>query len=197
MRQPAAVNVEADLEAAAQYPRGHPPRESLWATIQPPLTCPFPPPGCGATTILMAFQHTVVMLGQLVMIVSLLVPLMGGGEEEKAKIILISLFISGWTTLMQCLLGTLLPSVMASSSYAYFIPSMAIAERFAHEDPSKPDHEDFTGCTHDGIPFSAGDCLTWGCSVREEAQPFDYYSIGYLIGIWVLLIRLPPDTIML
>ncbi|PRQ26181.1 putative xanthine/uracil/vitamin C permease [Rosa chinensis] len=85
----------------------------------------------------MAFQHTVVMLGQLVMIVSLLVPLMGGGEEEKAKIILISLFISGWTTLMQCLLGTLLPSVMASSSYAYFIPSMAIAERFAHEDPSK------------------------------------------------------------
>ncbi|KAM5563804.1 putative nucleobase-ascorbate transporter 10 [Rosa sericea] len=133
-----------DLEAAVpsfrrperDYPQPLPARESLRQTIQPPLDSSFPP-GSGATTILMAFQHTVVMLGQLVMIVSLLVPLMGGGEEEKAKIILISLFISGWTTLMQCLLGTLLPSVMGSSSYAYFIPSMAIAQRFAHEDPSK------------------------------------------------------------
>lgn len=39
-----------------------------------------------APTIFMAFQHCLVILGQVVVLANVLIPLMGGGNNEKAKV---------------------------------------------------------------------------------------------------------------
>ncbi|XP_050237968.1 putative nucleobase-ascorbate transporter 10 [Mercurialis annua] len=82
-----------------------------------------PPPWPEA--ILLGFQHYVLTLGITVMIPSLLVPQMGGGDAEKARVIQTLLFVSGLNTLFQTLFGTRLPSVVVGS-YAYVIPVTSI-----------------------------------------------------------------------
>ncbi|KAL4347139.1 hypothetical protein GQ457_17G011710 [Hibiscus cannabinus] len=76
--------------------------------------------------ILLGFQHYLVMLGTSVLISSILVPLMGGGNVEKADVINTILFVSGINTLLQTLFGTRLP-VVIGASYAYIIPSISVA----------------------------------------------------------------------
>ncbi|KAJ4848177.1 N alpha-acetyl-transferase [Turnera subulata] len=76
--------------------------------------------------VLLGFQHYIVMLGTTVIIPSILVPLMGGGNVEKAEVINTLLFVSGLNTLLQTSLGTRLPVVMGGS-YAFIIPSISIA----------------------------------------------------------------------
>ncbi|KAE8663759.1 Nucleobase-ascorbate transporter 4 [Hibiscus syriacus] len=66
------------------------------------------------------------MLGTTVIISSILVPLMGGGNVEKADFINTILFVAGINTLLQTLFGTRLP-VVIGASYAYIIPSISIA----------------------------------------------------------------------
>ncbi|KAF6136872.1 hypothetical protein GIB67_018911 [Kingdonia uniflora] len=78
-----------------------------------------------AEAIILGFQHYVVMLGMTVIIPSLLVPLMGGGNVEKAQVIQTLLFVTGLNTLLQSLFGTRLPVVMGGS-LTYIIPTTAI-----------------------------------------------------------------------
>ncbi|CAA7397829.1 unnamed protein product [Spirodela intermedia] len=89
-----------------------------------------PPPW--PETILLGFQHYLVMLGTTVIIPSALVPQMGGGNDEKGRVIQTALFVSGVNTLLQTFFGTRLPSVM-SSSYAFVVPTISIilADRYS------------------------------------------------------------------
>ncbi|CAB4290710.1 unnamed protein product [Prunus armeniaca] len=76
--------------------------------------------------ILLGFQHFLVMLGTTVIIPTILVPLMGGGDVEKAEVIETLLFVAGINTLLQTVFGTRLPVVMGGS-YAFIIPAVSIA----------------------------------------------------------------------
>ncbi|XP_044509327.1 nucleobase-ascorbate transporter 4-like [Mangifera indica] len=81
--------------------------------------------------VILGFQHYLVMLGTAVFIPTILVPLMGGGNREKAEVINTLLFVAGINTLLQTWFGTRLPVVMGGS-YAFIIPavSIAISNRF-------------------------------------------------------------------
>ncbi|XP_024990249.1 nucleobase-ascorbate transporter 6-like [Cynara cardunculus var. scolymus] len=88
-----------------------------------------PPPWPEA--ILLGFQHYLVMLGTTVLIPTTLVPQMGGGHEEKAKMIQTLLFVAGLNTLTQTLFGTRLPAVIGGSFT--FVPttiSIVLAGRY-------------------------------------------------------------------
>ncbi|XP_024029033.1 putative nucleobase-ascorbate transporter 10 [Morus notabilis] len=82
-----------------------------------------PPPWPEA--VVLGFQHYLLTLGITVLIPSMIVPLMGGGDIEKAKVIQTSLFVSGLSTFLQSLFGTRLPSVVVGS-YTYVIPTTSI-----------------------------------------------------------------------
>ncbi|KAL4184980.1 hypothetical protein AMTRI_Chr10g228300 [Amborella trichopoda] len=76
-------------------------------------------------TIILAFQNYIVMLGTSVIIPTMLVPLMGGTYEDKARVIQTLLFVAGINTLLQALFGTRLPAVVGGS-YAFVIPILYI-----------------------------------------------------------------------
>ncbi|XAR55331.1 hypothetical protein NMG60_11035377 [Bertholletia excelsa] len=78
-----------------------------------------------AETILLGFQNYIMMLGTSVMIPTLLVPLMGGTDGDKARVVQTLLFVAGINTLLQALFGTRLPAVVGGS-YAYVIPILYI-----------------------------------------------------------------------
>ncbi|XP_073003567.1 nucleobase-ascorbate transporter 6-like [Typha latifolia] len=82
-----------------------------------------PPPWPEA--ILLGFQHYLVMLGTTVIIPTALVPQMGGGNHEKAKVIQTILFVSGLNTLLQTSFGTRLPAVIGGS-YTFVVPTISI-----------------------------------------------------------------------
>ncbi|KAK4428684.1 putative nucleobase-ascorbate transporter 10 [Sesamum alatum] len=82
-----------------------------------------PPPWLEA--VILGFQHYILALGSIVLIPSILVPAMGGSDEDKAKVIQTQLFISGVNTLLHSLFGTRLPSVIGGS-YAFLIPATSI-----------------------------------------------------------------------
>uniref|UniRef100_A0A0E0D8X8 Nucleobase-ascorbate transporter 6 n=1 Tax=Oryza meridionalis TaxID=40149 RepID=A0A0E0D8X8_9ORYZ len=82
-----------------------------------------PPPWPEA--ILLGFQHYLVMLGTTVIIPTALVPQMGGGNEEKARVIQTLLFVAGINTLIQSFLGTRLPAVIGGS-YTFVAPTISI-----------------------------------------------------------------------
>ncbi|OAY39310.1 nucleobase-ascorbate transporter 4 [Manihot esculenta] len=75
--------------------------------------------------IVLGFQHYLVMLGTSVIIPSIIVPLMGGGNVEKAELISTLLFVAGINTLLQTWFGTRLP-VVFGGSYAFIIPTISI-----------------------------------------------------------------------
>ncbi|PON93340.1 Xanthine/uracil/vitamin C permease [Trema orientale] len=117
----------------ADEPQPHPPKDQL-PNISYCITSPPPWP----EAILLGFQHYLVMLGTTVLIPTALVPQMGGGNEEKAKVIQTLLFVAGLNTLQQSLFGTRLPTVIGGS-YT-FVPttiSIILAGRFS--DSSDPD----------------------------------------------------------
>ncbi|PON61068.1 Xanthine/uracil/vitamin C permease [Parasponia andersonii] len=117
----------------ADEPQPHPPKDQL-PNISYCITSPPPWP----EAILLGFQHYLVMLGTAVLIPTALVPQMGGGNEEKAKVIQTLLFVAGLNTLQQSLFGTRLPAVIGGS-YT-FVPttiSIILAGRFS--DSSDPD----------------------------------------------------------
>ncbi|XP_010035524.2 nucleobase-ascorbate transporter 1 [Eucalyptus grandis] len=78
-----------------------------------------------AETVLLAFQNYILMLGTSVMIPSMLVPMMGGSDGDKARVIQTLLFVAGINTLLQALFGTRLPAVVGGS-FAYVIPIVYI-----------------------------------------------------------------------
>ncbi|XP_055834937.1 putative nucleobase-ascorbate transporter 10 [Solanum dulcamara] len=88
--------------------------------------CVNSPPPWGEA-LLLGFQHYILSLGNIVLIPSIIVPQMGGGNDEKAKVVQTLLFTSGVNTLLQSLFGTRLPLVMGGS-YAYLIPITSIIQ---------------------------------------------------------------------
>lgn len=92
-------------------------------------------------TVVLAFQHYVVMLGTTVMIANLLVPQMGGGAGDKARVIQGLLFTSGVNTLLQTLLGSRLPTVMGPS-FAYVISALLVINDLS-DDTFDNEHERF------------------------------------------------------
>ncbi|XP_078428232.1 nucleobase-ascorbate transporter 2-like [Wolffia australiana] len=75
--------------------------------------------------VLLGFQHYILSLGTAVMIPSLLVPMMGGDDNDKVRVVQTLLFMGGINTLLQTLFGTRLPTVIGGS-YAFIIPIMSI-----------------------------------------------------------------------
>ncbi|CAN6448586.1 unnamed protein product [Victoria cruziana] len=82
-----------------------------------------PPPWPEA--ILLGFQHYLVMLGTTVIIPTALVPQMGGGNEEKVRVIQTLLFVAGLNTLFQSFFGSRLPAVIGGS-YTFVVPTLSI-----------------------------------------------------------------------
>ncbi|KAL8145117.1 nucleobase-ascorbate transporter 3-like [Apium graveolens] len=95
-------------------------------------------------TVLLAFQHYIVMLGSAVIIATALVPRMGGGPGDKARVIQTLLFMSGINTLLQTLFGTRLPTVMGPS-FAYVISVYGIIDDFNDSNFSS-EHQRFLHC---------------------------------------------------
>ncbi|CAM8979999.1 unnamed protein product [Rhodiola kirilowii] len=86
-----------------------------------------PPPW--SLCFMLGFQHYILSLGTIVMIPSLLVPQMGGGNYHKATVIQTLLFVSGINTLLQASFGSRLPSVVVGS-HAYMVPVLSIIKRY-------------------------------------------------------------------
>ncbi|KFK43350.1 hypothetical protein AALP_AA1G114400 [Arabis alpina] len=93
--------------------------------------CPTSPPPW-PETILLGFQHYLVMLGMTVLIPTMLVSKIEGRNEDKAKMIQTLLFVSGINTLLQSLFGTRLPAVIgASYSYVPATVTIVLASRYS------------------------------------------------------------------
>ncbi|WOK91495.1 hypothetical protein Cni_G00186 [Canna indica] len=75
--------------------------------------------------IALGFQHYILALGTAVMIPTLLVPLMGGSDGDKARVVQTLLFVTGINTLIQTLFGTRLPTIVGGS-YAFVVPIISI-----------------------------------------------------------------------
>lgn len=76
-------------------------------------------------TIILGFQHYILMLGTTVMVPTFLVPAMGGSDHDKVRVIQTLLFVAGINTLLQSLFGTRLPTVVGGS-FAFIIPITSI-----------------------------------------------------------------------
>ncbi|CAH8280613.1 unnamed protein product [Arabidopsis lyrata] len=116
----------------ADEPQPHPPKDQL-PNISFCITSPPPWP----EAILLGFQHYLVMLGTTVLIPTALVPQMGGGYEEKAKVIQTILFVAGINTLLQTLFGTRLPAVIGAS-YTFVPTTISIILSGRFSDTSNP-----------------------------------------------------------
>ncbi|KAG1326640.1 nucleobase-ascorbate transporter 6 [Cocos nucifera] len=114
----------------------HPVREQL-PNISYCITSPPPLP----EAILLGFQHYLVMLGTTVIIPTALVPQMGGGNEEKARVIQTLLFVAGINTLLQTFFGTRLPAVIGGS-YTFVVPTISIILAGRYSNIADP-HEKF------------------------------------------------------
>ncbi|KAH1212262.1 putative nucleobase-ascorbate transporter 10 [Glycine max] len=99
-----------------------------------------PPPWREA--LLLGFQHYLLTLGITVLIPTILVPQMGGGNAEKARVIQTLTFVSGISTFLQSLFGTRLPIVVVGS-YTYIIPIMSIIQASRYNSYTDP-YERFT-----------------------------------------------------
>ncbi|CAL9774890.1 unnamed protein product [Musa acuminata subsp. burmannicoides] len=75
--------------------------------------------------ISLGFQHYILALGAAVMIPTLLVPLMGGSDDDKVRVVQTLLFVTGINTLLQTLFGTRLPTIVGGS-YAFVVPIISI-----------------------------------------------------------------------
>ncbi|KAL2475158.1 Nucleobase-ascorbate transporter 2 [Abeliophyllum distichum] len=75
--------------------------------------------------IALGFQHYILALGTAVMIPSFLVPLMGGTDGDKVRVVQTLLFVEGINTLLQTLFGTRLPTVIGGS-WAFMVPIISI-----------------------------------------------------------------------
>ncbi|KAM0938582.1 putative xanthine/uracil/vitamin C permease, MetI-like superfamily [Dioscorea sansibarensis] len=77
--------------------------------------------------VVLGFQHYILALGTAVMIPSFLVPLMGGTDGDKVRVVQTLLFVGGINTLLQTLFGTRLPTVIGGS-YAFIVPIISIIQ---------------------------------------------------------------------
>ncbi|RZB58334.1 putative nucleobase-ascorbate transporter 10 [Glycine soja] len=87
--------------------------------------------------LLLGFQHYLLTLSITVLIPTILVPQMGGGDAEKARVIQTLLLASGISTFLQSLLGTRLPIVVVGS-YTYIIPIISIIQANRYKSYTDP-----------------------------------------------------------
>ncbi|GFZ12053.1 Xanthine/uracil permease family protein [Actinidia rufa] len=118
--------------AKAEEPAPHPPKDQL-----PNVAYCITSPPQWHEAILLGFQHYLVMLGTTVIIPTALVPQMGGGNEEKAKVIQTLLFVAGINTLLQTLFGTRLPAVIGGS-YTFVAATISIILSSRFNDTADP-----------------------------------------------------------
>ncbi|KAG1362139.1 nucleobase-ascorbate transporter 11 [Cocos nucifera] len=76
-----------------------------------------------AALIFYGMQHYLSLAGSLVFIPLIMVPAMGGTDEETANVISTMLLVSGVTTIMHSFFGTRLPLVQGSS-FVYLAPAL-------------------------------------------------------------------------
>ncbi|XP_078435918.1 xanthine/uracil permease family protein [Wolffia australiana] len=90
---------------------------------------------------LYGLQHFLSLAGSLVFFPLILVPAMGGTDEQTAAVISTMLLVSGLTTLLHSFLGTRLPLVQGSS-FVYLAPALLIAnsEEFRNLSENKFKH---------------------------------------------------------
>ncbi|GAA0152847.1 hypothetical protein Leryth_022289 [Lithospermum erythrorhizon] len=108
------------MEALKPEEISHPPMEQLQGLEY----CIDSNPSWGEAVAL-GFQHYIMALGTAVMIPSFLVPLMGGNDGDKIRVIQTLLFVQGVNTLLQTLFGTRLPTVIGGS-WAFMVPIISI-----------------------------------------------------------------------
>ncbi|RDX81375.1 putative nucleobase-ascorbate transporter 10, partial [Mucuna pruriens] len=108
-----------------------------------------PPPWREA--LILGFQHYLLTLGITVLIPTILVPQMGGGNAEKARVMQTLLLVSGISTFIQSLFGTRLPIVIVGS-YTYMVPIISIIQASRYNSYTDP---------YENISFSVSDALTW------------------------------------
>ncbi|KAJ6816455.1 uncharacterized protein M6B38_416845 [Iris pallida] len=70
-------------------------------------------------------QHCLSILGSLILLPLVIVPAMGGTEEDTSMVVSTVLFVSGVTTLLHTYFGTRLPLVQGPS-FVYLAPALAI-----------------------------------------------------------------------
>ncbi|CAM6096745.1 unnamed protein product [Calypogeia fissa] len=75
--------------------------------------------------IILGFQHYIVNLGTIVLFTNTVVPLMGGSDHDKARVLQTALFVSAVNTSIQTTLGSRLPVIMGVS-FAYLVPIFTI-----------------------------------------------------------------------
>ncbi|KAI8543606.1 hypothetical protein RHMOL_Rhmol08G0231400 [Rhododendron molle] len=118
------------MAAKSDEPAPHPPKDQL-PNVSYCITSPPPWP----EAVLLGFQHYLVVLGTAVIIPTALVPQMGGGNEEKAKVIQTLLFVAGLNTLLQSYFGTRLPAVIGGS-YTFVAATISIILSGRFNDPN-------------------------------------------------------------
>ncbi|KAJ6848367.1 nucleobase-ascorbate transporter 12-like [Iris pallida] len=75
--------------------------------------------------VLYGLQHVLSMLGSLILLPLVIIPAMGGTEEDTSMVVSTVLFVSGVTTLFHTYFGTRLPLVQGPS-FVYLAPALAI-----------------------------------------------------------------------
>ncbi|KAF0906618.1 hypothetical protein E2562_012201 [Oryza meyeriana var. granulata] len=103
---------------------------------------------CGVTEnpgwvrlIFYGIQHYLSIAGSLVFVPLILVPTMGGSDEDTATVISTILLVSGLTTILHTFLGSRLPLIQGSS-FVYLAPALVIAnsEEFRNLSENKFKH---------------------------------------------------------
>ncbi|XP_010475923.1 PREDICTED: nucleobase-ascorbate transporter 8 [Camelina sativa] len=126
----AGVNAEPPQKQEDLQP--HPVKDQLYGITYCLTTSPPWP-----ETILLGFQHYLVMLGTTVLIPTMLASKIDGRNEDKVKLIQTLLFVSGLNTLLQSWFGTRLPAVI-SASYTYVPTTMSIILATRYNDIMDP-----------------------------------------------------------
>ncbi|XP_057866977.1 nucleobase-ascorbate transporter 2 [Cryptomeria japonica] len=141
-----------------------------------------------AEAVILAFQHYILMLGTTVMIPTLLVPLMGGSNYDKARVIQTLLFVSGLNTLLQSLFGTRLPTVVGGS-FSFVIPILSIITDPSLQDIEEPQRFEHTMRAIQGALISAsslqiilGYSQLWGICSRFFS-PLGMAPVICLVGL--------------
>ncbi|KAL6862193.1 hypothetical protein ACP4OV_016842 [Aristida adscensionis] len=142
---------ERDAELAAYYQEQWANEEDGAANVAAGETAPlYGASGlrCGVTEnpgwaplIFYGIQHYLSIAGSLVFVPLILVPTMGGSDEDTATVISTMLLVSGLTTILHTFLGSRLPLVQGSS-FVYLAPALVIAnsEEFRNLSENKFKH---------------------------------------------------------
>ncbi|PNW70367.1 hypothetical protein CHLRE_17g716800v5 [Chlamydomonas reinhardtii] len=92
--------------------------------------------------MLLGFQHYLTMLGSTVVIPALLVPAMGGGPEDQARVVQTIFFVSGINTLLQTTIGDRLP-IIQGGSFSFLRPAFSIIAIIKATNTFETEHDRF------------------------------------------------------